>query len=289
MLIFKPLLFFFMIRRPPRSTRTDTLFPYTTLFRSTSRIWRKLSSQDSSLRLLNHPLRACRRYELLRQLHQQGTNDFNVYRVAERRRPKRFPVFLRIENDHDGAITGLIHSQEELDRAIARQVAEHVSRDTLLITEFCDTQDDRGLYRKYSAFNVGGRIIPRHLHFSRSWQVKRCDLIDDRTLALEMTYLRDNPHRHQLAKIFREAGIDYGRIDYTLANGRIQVFEINTNPMSLDYSDTLQPRRNAMQTFFAEQFQKTLRALDDTGPNQGRIVVAAPRADRKSTRLNSSH
>src|SRR3546814_19980047 len=24
-----------MIRRPPRSTRTDTLFPYTTLFRST--------------------------------------------------------------------------------------------------------------------------------------------------------------------------------------------------------------------------------------------------------------
>src|SRR3546814_15095143 len=29
------LLFFLMIRRPPRSTRTDTLFPYTTLFRST--------------------------------------------------------------------------------------------------------------------------------------------------------------------------------------------------------------------------------------------------------------
>src|SRR3546814_7400965 len=28
------LLFFLMIRRPPRSTRTDTLFPYTTLFRS---------------------------------------------------------------------------------------------------------------------------------------------------------------------------------------------------------------------------------------------------------------
>src|SRR3546814_11371907 len=28
--------FFLMIRRPPRSTRTDTLFPYTTLFRSRS-------------------------------------------------------------------------------------------------------------------------------------------------------------------------------------------------------------------------------------------------------------
>src|SRR3546814_17521590 len=27
-------IFYLMIRRPPRSTRTDTLFPYTTLFRS---------------------------------------------------------------------------------------------------------------------------------------------------------------------------------------------------------------------------------------------------------------
>src|SRR3546814_16274197 len=28
------IVYFLMIRRPPRSTRTDTLFPYTTLFRS---------------------------------------------------------------------------------------------------------------------------------------------------------------------------------------------------------------------------------------------------------------
>src|SRR3546814_19726784 len=33
--------FFLMIRRPPRSTRTDTLFPYTTLFRSPSVIYQK--------------------------------------------------------------------------------------------------------------------------------------------------------------------------------------------------------------------------------------------------------
>src|SRR3546814_20237530 len=34
MLIILLSFFFLMIRRPPRSTRTDTLFPYTTLFRS---------------------------------------------------------------------------------------------------------------------------------------------------------------------------------------------------------------------------------------------------------------
>src|SRR3546814_11192654 len=30
-------IYFLMIRRPPRSTRTDTLYPYTTLFRSSQR------------------------------------------------------------------------------------------------------------------------------------------------------------------------------------------------------------------------------------------------------------
>src|SRR3546814_2539927 len=34
MLCYFVVFFFLMIRRPPRSTRTDTLFPYTTLFRS---------------------------------------------------------------------------------------------------------------------------------------------------------------------------------------------------------------------------------------------------------------
>src|SRR3546814_20712406 len=33
-----------MIRRPPRSTRTDTLFPYTTLFRSCVRLKERLNS-----------------------------------------------------------------------------------------------------------------------------------------------------------------------------------------------------------------------------------------------------
>src|SRR3546814_3491982 len=35
-----------MLRRPPRSTRTDTLFPYTTLFRSIAGHWRKTARPD---------------------------------------------------------------------------------------------------------------------------------------------------------------------------------------------------------------------------------------------------
>src|SRR3546814_7412016 len=42
--------FFLMIRRPPRSTRTDTLFPYTTLFRSHERPRKARSAKDSAHR-----------------------------------------------------------------------------------------------------------------------------------------------------------------------------------------------------------------------------------------------
>src|SRR3546814_1041874 len=38
-----------MLRRPPRSTRTDTLFPYTTLFRSRNRSRPRAAPRSSSV------------------------------------------------------------------------------------------------------------------------------------------------------------------------------------------------------------------------------------------------
>src|SRR3546814_7280765 len=43
------LFFFLMIRRPPRSTRTDTLFPYTTLFRSRKEVEGEEGFKQTSL------------------------------------------------------------------------------------------------------------------------------------------------------------------------------------------------------------------------------------------------
>src|SRR3546814_10538977 len=71
------LFFFLMIRRPPRSTRTDTLFPYTTLFRSAS--WAKLYGV---------PLMC---------------NEFGVYRdggAAETDRAKYLADVVHILNEH---------------------------------------------------------------------------------------------------------------------------------------------------------------------------------------------
>src|SRR3546814_2411469 len=50
-----------MIRRPPRSTRTDTLFPYTTLFRSSPRDSRRQRRGGCSPRFAaSRPVPACR-------------------------------------------------------------------------------------------------------------------------------------------------------------------------------------------------------------------------------------
>src|SRR3546814_2566960 len=48
-----------MIRRPPRSTRTDTLFPYTTLFRSVPR--RQAARRRHALGERRHPARRLQR------------------------------------------------------------------------------------------------------------------------------------------------------------------------------------------------------------------------------------
>src|SRR3546814_17118027 len=65
-----------MIRRPPRSTRTDPLFPYTTLFRS-ARIG-ALKAEDRLLEIADRedgapqPARALAREDLLRQSGRNG-------------------------------------------------------------------------------------------------------------------------------------------------------------------------------------------------------------------------
>src|SRR3546814_19363267 len=79
--VFFVLFFFLMIRRPPRSTRTDTLFPYTTLFRSYS---------TSSQRALSRSRRSARRslYEP-RRISSNQRNSVEARTKAPRQSPKR--------------------------------------------------------------------------------------------------------------------------------------------------------------------------------------------------------
>src|SRR3546814_6585548 len=91
-LLLSLLFFFLMIRRPPRSTRTDTLFPYTTLFRSLYQdAHRQLRHHQRRLRLLAFGQQAAReqqdRNRRRREELDLRSSDRQLPRVHLLRRP----------------------------------------------------------------------------------------------------------------------------------------------------------------------------------------------------------
>ena len=193
-------------------------------------LWKTLSRAGNQVRLLNNPSHVLCRYDLLNRLHREGKNTFRAIQAAESIHSLCYPVFVREETDHNGNITPLIHNPQDLVRHLRALRFKGYQRRDLLIVEFCDTSDRDGIFRKYSAFVVGREILPRHLIFSRDWNLKQPDLQDPHLAAEQDAYLRDNPHQSWLREIFELAGIEYGRIDYSILGDKPQVWEINTNP-----------------------------------------------------------
>jgi hypothetical protein len=101
-----------------------------------------------------------------------------------------------------------------------------------MVVEFCSTADAHGVFRKYAAYNVGGRILGRSLNAGREWMLKLESSELTRELVMEdQRYVTDNPHAEQLAEVFAFANIDFGQMDYSIrADGRIQPWEINVSP-----------------------------------------------------------
>ena len=241
----------------------------------------QLGAAGDGIRLLNHPIRSLRRFALLRQLSEAGRNGFRVFRASERLDDVRFPVFLRRADEHDGSATGLLRDPREVDQAIVRALLAGIELKDVLIVEFCDTSQGSGRFRKYSAFRVGDQIIPRHLIFSEKWMQKLPDILDPAAIAEERAYLESNPHERELREIFDRAQIDYGRIDYGVLDDRVQVWEINTNPIVMLPRDRYQRQHLPAQEFFAERIRSAFVAIDTSGPSQPMVSInLAARARR---------
>src|SRR3546814_8472298 len=107
---------FLMLRRPPRSTRTDTLFPYTTLFRSSlKRLTRRRTGRRSEPRACP----ACSEY--LRVRH---------HRPAFPSRPVFDRGIIRFGRDHDMVVMHLHKGDDEREIHIAAAryaLAHHVA------------------------------------------------------------------------------------------------------------------------------------------------------------------
>src|SRR3546814_19772707 len=84
--------FFLMIRRPPRSTRTDTLFPYTTLFRSRSTIRREILPRPgiAAAAADRPPFASARQVELRHHAIEHRERQQRVDAAEDHRRGRRF-------------------------------------------------------------------------------------------------------------------------------------------------------------------------------------------------------
>jgi hypothetical protein len=236
----------------------------------------RLSDLGTGL-LLNDPARTLRRYDLLRTLHERGLNDFRAYRCGEDLTQVRLPAFLRGEDDHRGGLTPPIDRADALAAAVRKSRRSWRRRRANFVTEFLDTADAEGVYRKYAAFCVAGCVIPRHVFFSREWMIKKPGLVDPQFVEEERRYIEDNPHRERLAEIFAIAGVDYGRIDYGVWRGRIQTWEINTNPMILIAEDRGCAPRMPVHDLFAQRLAEAFETVDrDAVVGGGRIPIDPP-------------
>jgi hypothetical protein len=222
--------------------------------------------ESAGARVLNRPNRVLRRFDLLRALHDAGRNPFNGYRVNGAAINCRFPVFVREENEHSGALTPLLKDGAELDAALAQLRAEPSRRAAnLLVVEYCQTRGADALYRKYSAMRVADRLVPRHVLFSDQWVDKSPDVVTDAGLEEERAFLRAFPHAGDTRAAFELARIDYGRIDYSCVDGRVVTWEINTNPVIVPLPEKCDPRRLEGQANSSWQVSEALLALD--GPD----------------------
>jgi len=213
---------------------------------------------QAGLTQLNHPTASLQRFDLLRVLRDDGGNYFRAFRPDQLDDTIRYPVFIR---DEVGALyeePPLLHDRPALDAALARPDGRRLARP--IVVEMTGTPWPDGYYRKFAAYRVGDKTYAQHIAMSKSWFVKNSnqELLPAHVDEIR-AYIAENPHAGQLMQVFEKARMQYGRIDYTLTDGKLTVFEINSNPTVL--SDPPTPFATYDPQPFADLHADALLAL----------------------------
>lgn len=239
----------------------------------------QLAARQPGIRPLNDPRRCLLRPALLRTLAEAGLNEFRAYQVEEARQVDRFPVFVRESSGHSGSLTELLGSPAALRRALRALRLRGYRPVDLLIVEFCDTSRRDGLFRKYAAYRIGEAVVATHLMAGEHWMVKSETDARKVDIAREnLAYVEHNPHEAWQRQVFSLAGIEYGRLDFGVLDGRPQAWEINLNPTNGRppgaRSRTQDPEVAELMTqargLFHQRLAEAFVALDP-GKSQGRL------------------
>ena len=86
---------------------------------------------------------------------------------------------------------------------------------------------------------------------------RRLILYDD-----ELRIVQDNPYGPAVAQAFEVADIEYGRVDFGIVGGEVQIYEINTNPHLKLASEHPSPVRVESCRLFARNFLGALKGIN---------------------------
>ena len=230
-------------------------------------------------RVLNHPARVRTRFALLRALHERGLNRFDAHRADGWPRPKRFPVFVRAEAEHEPALTALLPDQSALDRALEALVTSGRPLRGLVVIEYCAEEARPGIWRRFGTFRIGDAIQLDHVVTEASWNVKwgTQGLSTDEENASDYRAVLENHFSEPLREAFEIAGIEYGRADFGLVDGRPQIYEINTNPHLAGLADDTSPIRTKSLRLAHQRFASHLHRLDTTSGAAPALELSMPR------------
>lgn len=252
------------VRQLPRATYvfTDLDRLPTEMLRAAAEIYRQL--RLLGVTALNDPARVLSRSGLLRSLFLRGVNQFNAYRAEEAATPARWPVFLRTEGDHMGPLPQLYRTRNELQAGIKQAVDRGIPMSRLLVVEYAAQPVRPGLFRKFSTFRVGKASFAHTCVDDNQWIAKNGtpgisppDFFEE-----ELRIVRDNPYGPAVSVAFDVAGMDYGRADFGIVDGKVQIYEINSNPNIVLDADHHSPIRRQTYREFKRNYCDALRAID---------------------------
>jgi len=236
-------------------------------------------------RVLNDPARVLHRLALLRRLQACGINSFTAWPAAEWCAVDRFPVFLRTAAAHRGNLTDPIADRDGLEAAVADLVGRGYPLADLMIAEYRAEPADGDVFRKLAVYRIGDRLIAAPSVHERAWSVKygQQGVAGEAAYARDLEVVRTNPYGDVAARAFEEAGIEYGRADFGIVDGRAEFYEINTNPMI--QPTTRHPFADRLTAFGLshERYLEAFAALDT--PAAGRVRVDLPDWLGKQRRL----
>ncbi len=218
--------------------------------------------------VINDPAKVKTRYCLLKALHCDGLNAFQVYRPSLGELPELYPVFVRRDHFHSGVLSELIEDEKSLREALEKISNDGIPDSNLMVVEYAAEPTREGLFQKHAVYRIGDHYFRDLTVNQNHWMAKYGELgvAGEALYQEELDNMPHVPFLDTIRQVFDIANIEYGRVDFGIVAGKPQFYEINTNPfVGFNLSKHPFSQRLKSHGIFKDNYRAAVRALERPG------------------------